>query len=101
MGRRGRMGRMATRRASCVFVFFVSSWLLFGGLVAAQVEADGTTPLHRAVYQDDVERAKTLLRGGANVNAATDLGVTPLWLAAQNGSEPMVRVLLSAGANPN
>jgi ankyrin repeat protein len=35
------------------------------------------------------------------VNAANDLGVTPLWAASENGSEAMVQVLLAAGANPN
>jgi len=68
---------------------------------AAQVDGDGTTPLHRAAYQDDQSRVEALVKSGANVNAATDLGVTPLWLAAQNGSEAAVKVLLSAGANPN
>ena len=82
----------------CVFVFFVTSW---PGTVALAADGDGTTPLHRASYQDDVAQAQSLIRAGANVNAANDLGVTPLWLAAQNGSEKMVAALLAAGANPN
>jgi ankyrin repeat protein len=65
------------------------------------VDGDGTTPLHRASYQDDLAQAQALIHAGANVNAANDLGVTPLWLAAQNGSEKMVAALLAAGANPN
>jgi len=79
-------------------VSFVSSWFLF---VAVQAQGDGTTPLHRASYQDDLAQADALIRSGANVNAATDLGVTPLWLAAQNGSEKLVARLLAAGANPD
>jgi ankyrin repeat protein len=71
------------------------------GVAAAQADGDGTTPLHRAAYQDDLARVEALIRGGASVNAANDLGVTPLWLAAQNGSEPVVKALLAAGANPN
>ena len=78
-------------------MFFVTSWL--GAIALAQ--GDGTTALHRASYQDDLAAAGALIRGGANVNAATDLGVTPLWLAAQNGSEKMVAALLAAGADPN
>jgi ankyrin repeat protein len=86
--------------ASCVFVCFVSSWLS-PSVAAAAADGDGTTALHRASYQDDLAQADALIRSGANVNAATDLGVTPLWLAAQNGSDKMVARLLSAGANPN
>src|SRR5262249_39092319 len=41
------------------------------------------------------------IRAGARVNAATDLGVTPLWNASLNASETMTRRLLAAGANPN
>ena len=71
---------------------------------AAEVKttaADGTTALHWAAYKDDVAGATALIKAGANVNAANDLGATPLWLASLNGSAPMVRTLLQAGANPN
>ncbi len=70
-------------------------------VVRVVAQSDGSTPLHRASYEDDLTRADALIRTGANVNAANDLGVTPLWLAAENGSEAMVRRLLAAGADPN
>ena len=35
------------------------------------------------------------------MNAANDLGATPLWIASENGSAAMVKALLQAGANPN
>src|ERR1700756_5596765 len=57
-------------------------------------DADGSTALHWASYRDDVESAALLIRAGANVNVANDLGVTPLWPAAENGSSAMVRTLL-------
>jgi ankyrin len=64
-------------------------------------EGDGSTALHWASYQDDLESTHLLIRAGAKINAADDLGVTPLWAASQNGSAAMVRTLLEAGANPN
>jgi len=64
-------------------------------------DADGSTALLWASYRDDVESADLLLRAGANANTANDLGVTPLWPAAENGSSAMVRRLLASGANPN
>src|SRR5579863_111987 len=41
-------------------------------------DADGSTALHWASYRDDVESADLLIRAGAKVNTANDLGVTPL-----------------------
>jgi len=44
-------------------------------------QADGATPLAWAAHWDDLGMADLLMRAGANVNAANDLGVTPLMLA--------------------
>jgi ankyrin repeat protein len=98
-GRRHTRGRFTNLLSGVVVA--IASWALLTGVIAAQVDGDGTTPLHRAAYQDDLPRVEALIRGGANVNAANDLGVTPLWLASQNGSEAIVNALLAAGANPN
>ena len=51
---------------------------------------DGATPLTRAVYWDDVELAKDLIRADPNVSRANDLGVTALSLASANGNGAMV-----------
>ena len=66
---------------------------------AAQV--DGTTALHWAVERDDVELAEVLLTAGARVSARTREGVTPLQLAAINGSAGMLGRLIKSGADPN
>ena len=44
---------------------------------------------------------RALLTAGAQVRAANRYGVTPLALAAINGSASMVDLLLKAGADPN
>jgi ankyrin repeat protein len=64
-------------------------------------QADGTTALHWAVEQDDVEMTDVLIRAGARVALRTREGVTPLQLAAINGSAAMIDRLLKAGADPN
>jgi uncharacterized protein len=68
---------------------------------ATAAEADGTTPLHWAVRQDDRELVARLLHAGADVAAANRYGVTPIYLAAVNGSTAMLTQLLDAGANVN
>ena len=64
-------------------------------------EGDGTTALHWAVQADDVALARTLIKAGAKASLANRLGVTPMALAATNGSEALLGLLLEAGANPN
>lgn len=64
-------------------------------------QADGMTALHWAVWHDDAETARLLIKAGADVKAANRYGVTPLVLACQNGSGEIVELLLAAGADPN
>ncbi len=65
------------------------------------IDADGTTPLHWAVYRNDVEAVKRLLKAGAEVNASNDYGATPLSEAAVSGNVEVIRRLLDAGADVN
>jgi ankyrin repeat protein len=64
-------------------------------------QTDGSTALHWAVERDDLEMADVLIRAGARVTSATREGVTPLQLAAINGSATMLTRLLKAGVDPN
>jgi ankyrin repeat protein len=64
-------------------------------------EVDGTTALHWAVRANDLETAQLLLAAGARAEVANRYGVTPLWLAAANGSAVLVEALLKAGADAN
>ena len=68
---------------------------------ANAAEPDGTTALHWAVRQDDLELVDRLLRSGADPKAANRYGVTPLHLAAVNGNTAIIERLLKAGADAN
>ena len=69
--------------------------------VAPGAEPDGTTALHWASRVDSLPIARQLIDHGVDVDAANRYGVTPLTLAAINGSESMTAALLDAGADPN
>jgi ankyrin repeat protein len=59
---------------------------------------DGTTPLHVAVYNNDVKAVEKLLASRVDVNARNDYGSTPLSEAAITGNAEVIRKLISAGA---
>lgn len=62
---------------------------------------DGSGALHWATYQNEPALINQLVAAGADVNAATDLTVTPLKLACDNANAEIVNTLLVAGADPN
>ena len=56
--------------------------------------------LFAAIGNRDLVAAEHLLREGANIEATTTNGVTPLMSAAETGDVPIISLLLEHGANP-
>jgi ankyrin len=69
-----------------------------GGDVNAP-EPDGTTALHWAAHQNDLELVDRLLRAGANATAKNEYGATPMSEAAVTGNAALIERLLVAGAD--
>jgi ankyrin repeat protein len=61
--------------------------------------SDGTTALHWAVYRDDADLVRQLLKAGAKADVMNDYGSTPLSEAAVAGNPAVIEMLLKAGAN--
>ena len=74
--------------------------LLDGGADARAASSSKVTALHWAATS--FEKTLLLLAAGADVNVATQLGRTPLMIAASaHGTAPVVKLLLSKGADVN
>jgi ankyrin repeat protein len=89
---------------SCIFFVFTSS------VFSQQIEITDTSyfvtlddnyNLILSAYNDDLANVKLLLGRGAEVDAATPDGVSPLMYATQNGNLEMVKLLVDSGANMN
>ncbi|HUT29895.1 MAG TPA: ankyrin repeat domain-containing protein [Sedimentisphaerales bacterium] len=63
------------------------------------LEYTGFTPLHMAIYRQDFDRVRELLRKGADVEPAYDSGATPMELAVSSGNLEMVKLLFQHGAD--
>eukprot|EP01043_Picozoa_sp_COSAG02_P002804 COSAG02_NODE_66_length_42609_cov_95.996848_27_plen_468_part_00 len=61
----------------------------------------GTTALHRAAFRGYEETCKLLVDAGANVNALSRSGATPLVYAALGGELACATLLLAASADPS
>ncbi|MGA0806552.1 MAG: ankyrin repeat domain-containing protein, partial [Pseudohongiellaceae bacterium] len=60
---------------------------------------DGSTALQWAVYEGDAERARALIRAGADVGAANNYGANAMQLAAETADFAMLKLLLDADAD--
>jgi ankyrin repeat protein len=75
--------------------------LLQGGANPSAAQGDGLTALHVAAEVGNLEIARMLIAGRADIEAKSRLGgYTPLHLAAGNAHTEVVRALLQARANP-
>src|SRR5262245_12531279 len=63
-------------------------------------QADGTSPLHWAVFRVDYELIDELLKHGAKPSAKNAFGSAPISEAAKLDDARMVKMLLAAGAEP-
>ena len=57
-----------------------------------------TTPLHSAVYDNDIDKVQLLLRNGEDINALNKLGFSPLHRAIFSGLETIVESFINSGA---
>ena len=64
-------------------------------------DSGGTTALHWAAHNGDVELVNRLLRAGADAKAKNQFGATPMSEAAFLGNIPIMEALLGAGADPD
>lgn len=66
----------------------------------AAINREGWTPLHYACSGPDNGVAAWLIEQGAEINARSDNGTTPLMMAARYGNGDLVPMLLQAGSEP-
>jgi ankyrin repeat protein len=69
-----------------------------GHRVRTMVDREGRSELHYAALGNDVERIRSLIADGADVNLADTKGYTPLHFAAQEQANEAAEVLLAEGA---
>jgi ankyrin repeat protein len=73
--------------------------LICTSALAGIARADANADLLSAARAGDIAAVKTSVGGGAALETKTPYGQTPLYLAAMNGHEEVVRFLLDKGAS--
>jgi ankyrin repeat protein len=72
--------------------------MIRAGADVNEPQADGTRPIHWAVYRVDYEVIEALLAKKARANVTNELGATPLAEAVKLGEARIVKMLLDAGS---
>jgi ankyrin repeat protein len=72
--------------------------MIRSGADVNEAQADGTRPIHWAVYRVDYELMDELIARNAQVDVINELGSTPLAEAVKLRDPEMVRMLLAAGS---
>jgi hypothetical protein len=92
-----RLGEQALQHAAWRGKLAAVRWLIERG---ARLDRDGPewSALHYAVFAGHAEIVNSLMARGADINALSPNGSTPLMMAAREGREAIARTLLTAGA---
>lgn len=83
----------------CLLTLLVASWS--GATYAQSDQAALNAELIVAARKSDAAAVKALLAKGADANAKTEYGATPLFFACDRGSVEVARLLVEAGADIN
>lgn len=75
--------------------------LIDAGADVNATQAEGTSPLHWAVYRKDAALVDRLLEMGADPSVANQFGSSPLAEAVKTADAGLVARLLAAGADPD
>jgi uncharacterized protein len=75
--------------------------LIAEGTDVNERSADGTTALHWAAHQGDLELVEQLLERGADPNLRNDYGATAIAVAAVEADFMIMKALIDAGADVN
>jgi len=84
--------RQTHKKYSALFIILSFCVLVVSGCAPA---------LHSAAEDGDMDKVRTLLKEGANVNETDSDGITALYMAALAGRSDIIRILIEAGANVN
>ena len=81
----------------------LSEFVLFEQKSNCTMDTNGLCPLHVAISQNNIEKVKTIVGNGANLEERTSwsktLYLTPLLLAAKKGCIEITKVLIKEGAD--
>jgi orotate phosphoribosyltransferase len=76
-----------------------AEWAHLGTVTVVARARNGDTPLHTAIWENQIDAARRLIDAGADVNAAGEDGYTPLHAAIAQAHVPLARRLTERGAS--